>query len=442
LSRKSGRHDRLAGWGKKRREAEGAEAPSDDPPTAVKDRKKEEGPGVEAGPGRGGGFKGRPARQALITAAAFVMGALLALSVVRWDRVEDVLRRADRGISGLWHQDSAETGDNRPFLVNPLTGQRFKDGEINTAVAVVGGDGMLSRVAYISWSEGDGALEVFLLPPELVGKASGGEDLSLAASMRGHADNPVDFRYLVESITSRPLHYVLSLPLERLPALGEALELPPIEVQEDCEMFNPFTGAVERMRKGMVVRDRDRILAYLLAAGSPAGYRESTRRCIPYLPLAAEALREREEGELAGALSGTAGSFSLYPSPADDRERSAYLASLILAWSDGGGIKAFGAPRIEVLNGCGVVGAGMAFKTRLEERGYRVDDATRNAKKEGEDTNDFSYQASVVFVGGDDPLLEAYARYLALMFKIPRVQFKQEVDGLVIVVGSDLAAAL
>lgn len=81
------------------------------------------------------------------------------------------------------------------------------------------------------------------------------------------------------------------------------------------------------------------------------------------------------------------------------------------------------------------------MKGQLESRGFKVAEAGKNAKvmEGGQEYNDFSHQVSVVRYASSDPLAEAYARYLAMLFKIPRVERSEDAGGITIIVGSDLA---
>ncbi len=157
---------------------------------------------------------------------------------------------------------------------------------------------------------------------------------------------------------------------------------PTVRVSRDTEVYNPFTGAREKLTAGQELKDTDRILSYLLAEGSPDEYGERGERGAAYLPGLMEVLEGWTQADLAAALLAEAGTFQLTPSTSGQGESAGYLASLITAWAGGGGGDPvfFEAPEIEILNGCGVVGAGTGLKAQLESRGFKVAEAGKNAK--------------------------------------------------------------
>jgi len=388
---------------------------------------------------RGAGVRDRGKRMRLWLAllAAFLAGAVTGWTGWEWGWLENPLRKAGRAIAGIWEKETAE-GPELVFLEDPLTGRRIEGGAVNSSVAVLSDGGEVLFLAYLRWSQ-EGSLRVMLLPTDIKGISSRGEELSLASSLKAGEGNPAELRYLLEGVTGEALHYLFLLPVRQLPALGEALKLPPVRIEEGGEVMNPFTGARESLREGMVLRDSDRIVSYVMAWGVGDPYGKSIDRITSYLGDILAALRQMGDQGICGALIGAEGAWRIVPSSEDPGKTAELAASLIYAWSQEGTITCTGVPSIEILNGCGVVGAGTAFRRRLEARGFRVTESTRNAKVPGEDVNDFSYKASVVYVEGEDALTESYGKYIAQLFRIPRVEHRQGTGGLVIVVGSDLA---
>ncbi len=382
--------------------------------------------------------RGRP-RLWMALVLSFLLGAAVGWMGWKWGWLDAALREAERAVSTIWKEERADGVRDRRFMEHPLTGQEIEGGSINTAVAVLSDDNTVLFLAYLRWTEGE-ALRVMLLPTSIVGLSTKGEDLTIASALKAGGGNPTELRYLLEGLAGGAPHYLFLLPVMRLPALGEALELPVARVKADCEAMNPFTASRESLREGMLLRDRDRIISYVMAWGARDPYAESVDRISAYLQDLLLELRDKGIQALNEALLEASGAWEIAPAPPDSEKAAGYAASLLSAWAERDDVVFSGVPRIEILNGCGVVGAGTAFQRRLESRGFRVAEATRNAKVPGEDVNDFSYQSSVVFIGDGDALNEAYAQYIARLFRIPRVEYREGVADVVIVVGSDLAS--
>jgi hypothetical protein len=383
-------------------------------------------------------------RNILILIIALVIAATLALMVVfKWENVQDAAGWVGDKVSSLWENDNAGQSNSDLFLTNPLTGQDFQGGGINTLVAVVDEKNTINAIFYIGWNR-DGTIKFYWIPENLVGKTQDGNDMRLSQTLAEHPERPGELRYMIESLTGEPVQYVAVIPLKKLLLLAGDLEFPPLKVAVDTEVFNPFTSVREKLLAGQELKDMDRVLAYLLDEGIPNGYNEREKRGIPYLQEVLGNLSTWTQADLSAALLEEPGAFTLSPSASGEEERAAYLASLILAWSENtkaGGMY-LSIPEISILNGCGVVGAGNVLKGQLEARGFQVAEEGGNAKviMDGQEYNDFSHQTSVIYYNSQDPLAQAQAGYIAVLFSIPKVEYKEGGTGLTIIVGKDLAA--
>ena len=387
----------------------------------------------------------RRRRSGLAVVAALLLAAASLAAAWRWDSVKGAARWLEERARGSRADGKPPGGEGAgDFLVNPLTGQEIRDASINTLVCLTE-EGEVRALLRVSWAEG-AAAGCFILPEGIVGKDQDGTDLSLARALSAKGERTQSLRYMVEGLTGQPVHYVAAIPLKSLLILAEETGFPPVRVARDCEVLNPFTKARESLAAGQVLKDTDRVLAYLLAEGGPDEYAERCERGRAYLPEVLGELAGWPAEALSEALRNPAAPFQLSPAPSGEGGNADYLASLAAAWSRGSasGIAFYEAPRIEVLNGCGVVGAGSAAKAMLESRGYEVAEAGRNAKvvEGGQEFNDFSHQASTLRYAPEDPLVEAYAKYLAMLFKIPKVECCGEREGITLIVGSDLAVTL
>lgn len=384
----------------------------------------------------------RKRKRWVLVTLVVILAAAAVLAVLEGDRVKDAAGWFSDKISSIWEEDQGdrdETGNL--YLTNPVTGQGFQDEAVNTLVCV--DNNQILSVLLISLN-GNGSMKCYLIPEDIVGKSQAGNDLSLSQALTSSPERMTELRYMVESLTGQPVHYVTVFPLKKLLLLADGLEFPPIKMASDTDVFNLYNGNWEKLVAGQEIKDADRILSYLMALGDPEEYEQREQRTAAYLPELMPALATLTEEELAEALVIETGTFSLNPSTSGEQERADYLASLIAAWSEGfgEGCAYFSAPEIEILNGCGVVGAGNDMRTRLESRGFEVAESGKNAKiiADGQEVNDFSHQASVIRYNSSDPLAEAYARYIAMLYKIPQVEYAEGGRGITIIVGSDLAS--
>lgn len=370
--------------------------------------------------------------------------ALAVLMVFKWEGVKDAAGWVGDRISSIWENDDAGRDSGDLFLTNPLTGQEFQDDDINTLVTLVDDKNVIHALLYIGWNR-DGTIKFFWIPENIVGKTQNGNDIRFSQALVEHPDRPGELRYMIESLTGEPVQYVAVVPLKKLLLLAGNLDLPMVKVAGDTEVFNPFTSVREKLSAGQELKDMDRVFAYLLDEGDPNEYVERERRGIPYLQEVLGNLSSWPRADLSTTLLEEPGAFTLSPSASGEEERAAYLASLVSAWSES--IKSGGAyismPEITILNGCGVVGAGNNLKGLLEARGFQVAEASGNAKVvvDGQEYNDFSHQTSVIYYASQDPLTQAQAAYIALLFSIPKVEYKEGGKGITIIVGKDLAAS-
>ncbi len=179
-------------------------------------------------PGAPGGYrtaqrrdeKARKRRKTALTVlVVLLLAALAALAAWRWQDVKDAAREVGDGISGLWEDEQAgQEGKPDLFMINPLTGQQFQDSSINTLVCLTA-DKQVRSLLYVSRAQ-DGTMEYFFVPEDIVGKAQDGSDLSLSGALAASPERTVELRYMVESLTGQPVHYVVVLPLKSLPAAG------------------------------------------------------------------------------------------------------------------------------------------------------------------------------------------------------------------------------
>jgi anionic cell wall polymer biosynthesis LytR-Cps2A-Psr (LCP) family protein len=379
----------------------------------------------------------------IFTIVLAIVATLAVLMVIKWENVKDAAGWVGDKISSLWESDNTEQSNSEVFLTNPLTGQDFQGDGINTLVAMVDDNNVIHALFYVGWNK-DGTIKFYWIPENLVGKTQNGNDMRLSQALAEHPDRPSELRYMIESLTGEPVQYVAVIPLRKFLLLAGDLDLPSVKVSSDTEVFNPFTSVREKLLAGQELKDMDRVLAYLLDEVAANGHSERERRGIPYLQEVLENLSSWTQADLSAALLEEPGAFTLSPSASGEEERAAYLASLISAWSENlkaGGIY-LSIPEISILNGCGVVGAGNALKGQLEARGFQVAEAGGNAKVviDGQEYNDFSHQTSVIYYNSQDPLAQAQASYIAVLFSIPKVEFKEGGTGITIIVGKDLAA--
>lgn len=373
-----------------------------------------------------------------------VATALVVLMVFKWESVKEAADWTGDKISSIWENDDAGRNNSELFLTNPLTGQEFQGDGINTLVAVVDDKDVIHALIYIGWSR-EGTIKFYWIPENLVGKTQNGNDLRLSQALAEHSNRPGELRYMIESLTGEPVQYVAVVPLKKLLLLAGDMDLPPVKVVSDTEVYNPFTLVREKLSAGQELKDMDRVLAYLLDEGDPNEYAERKRRGILYLQEVLGSLSSWPRDDISTALLKEPGAFTLSPSASAEEERAAYLASLVSAWSES--IKSAGEylsiPEITILNGCGVVGAGNNLKVQLEARGFQVAEASGNAKVviDGQEYNDFSHQASMIYYTSQDPLAQAQAAYIAVLFSIPKVEHKEGGKGITIIVGKDLAAS-
>lgn len=390
--------------------------------------------------------KGISRKRLIIALGLLLLASFLSLFLIfDWMSFrEDVVTAAgwvSKKVSGLWSRDGeARQGADTIFFFNPDTGKEYEGEEVNTLIALVDEKGLIHLLLYVSYSRGDGITTFYWLPEEMVGKASGGRDLRFSEPLLSAARGISDLRYMVESLTGGDLHYLLFIDLNDFLKLAEVLEFPDVVVREEMEVYNPVTGARDKFLSGQELRGRDRVLAYLLAEQDPEEYWRRVDRGETYLEELFSTISARGQGWIEEKLTREGDRWSLIPSPRGAEERAHYLAALILSWarSDRRYLRV---PNIEILNGCGLPGAGYRFKDRLEARGLLVVEAGKNAKSviNGQEQNDFSHQTSIILYRDHDRLVEAFAMYLALIFNIPEVRYEEgPPENLSVIVGSDL----
>ncbi len=101
----------------------------------------------------------------------------------KWGWAEDALRGAGRAVAGIWKGEERSREPDRPFLQNPLTGQRIEGSDVNASLAVLSDDDTVLFLAYMRWS-GEEPLRAMIIPPAITGLSTRGEDLMLAASLK------------------------------------------------------------------------------------------------------------------------------------------------------------------------------------------------------------------------------------------------------------------
>ncbi len=373
---------------------------------------------------------------AIALVVILLIGGLAALTVLEWNWINDK-------VTSLWEDEKpVEAQEAHLFLTNPTTGQEYQDETINTVIGLTDDNGVIHGIVEIGWNR-DGTINMYWISEGLVGKSQDGKDLSLSDALGGNIEHPGELRYIIERITGQTAHYVAVLPIKKALFLFEGLEFPPVEVFSDTQINNIYTQAREKVAAGRTIKDMDRVISYLLDEGGADEYYERVRRSQPYLEEAFSGIAGLSQEDLSAVLEEAPGTFTLSPSGSGEEGRNEYFASLLSAWSDGmvKGSRTVTLPDITILNGCGVVGAGSNLRNLLEGRGFMVADSGGNAKVvvDGQEYNDFSHQTSVLYYGTSDPLKKALAEYVAQLFGIPKVEFKESPDEITIVVGNDLA---
>ncbi len=387
--------------------------------------------------------------QLIILLGTIITVSFLIFACVWWpgfrERIYRPFKWIGERVSSLWssHEKPPRPVDEILFI-NPINGQEHEGKWINTLSVIKDNQGVVHALLYISYDREEGSTSFFWIPEGIKGKSSEGKDISLAEAIRASGGKLTTLRNLVESMVGEKIHYIVLIDLMDLPEIYERVGAPGMIVEAKTEVYNPFTGEKEKMYEGQNLRDKSSVLSYLLAEGEPGKYKARVDRGSRYLLEMLKKFAEKEETEIKGALEDIAPMISLTPAPGEDSEKARYLGAMVYAWGyqASEGINCLSVPEIEILNGCGIPGAGLRVKERFEAKGFEVSEAGKNAKviQDGREVNDFSHKKSMIIIHSQDKLIQAYARYLAVIFSIPEVEYAEGEPGKIkVIVGSDLA---
>ncbi len=394
--------------------------------------------------------KKRKRRILLITVTVSILAiAFLVFVSIQWPnfghKLYQPFKWMGEKVSSLWTSDEKPiTPIDDIFFHNPINGQEYEGRWINTLSVIKDGENKIHALLYTSFDREDNSTTFFWIPEGVKGKSSDGKDLTLAESLRASGGKLTNLRTMVESMVGEKIHFIIIVDLADLTSIAERLMLPAMIVENKVEVYNPFTGEEQKMYEGQNLKDKESLLAYLLAEREPNQYRARVSRGSSYFPEMFKKLREKDDEKVREELMEISSMISLTPSPKDDSEKAHYLTAMINAWGHKAdeGIGCLSVPEIEILNGCGTPGAGLQMKERFEAKGFEVAEAGKNAKilQDGREVNDFSYDKSVIVFHSQERLIESYTRYLAVIFSIGRIEYREGDPGkITMIVGSDLA---
>ena len=372
-------------------------------------------------------------RRRLLAAAAAVVAIVLTVGAA-WDiPYINAARKTASWLNEKLRGDREGGGAAEPrylFLTHPQTG-KVLSGEVSVLWGIYpeeGGRNSLVSLCLVSCDVEAGRASLFFVPEVTVAyNARGGRtDLRRVLQEEGSEDI---LRSTVQNMTGASVDYLVLCSFRRAVETLQELELPPLTLREDATFTDPLTGNTQRLFAGQKIGDADRLLFYLLATDRGEAwdaYYARRERAEDYLPVALEVLCSRGEDCFPGERLRSDGELRLIPGAPSHEKDALYLASMLQAAVDLGreSLTCRAAPRVEVLNGCGVPELGKKVGERLSSLGVPLAGTGGNAKTlvNGEEVNDFGYQKSVIVCRSAEPRVAAYAAYLGVLLSIGEVK--------------------
>jgi hypothetical protein len=356
---------------------------------------------------------------------------------------------------GVWLGDkiSGETSDKEPapgylFLTHPQNSKTLP-GDVSTLLLICKGDSgnasqkIVMYLALFTYGTELGEGEVFLIPETTVAYNTSNQKVALSQALKEQGGLDL-IRSTVSNMTGLDVDYVITVGFWEAMGAAQNLGLPSIVLRKEVALPNPTNGDVSHLAEGQEIGDTDRLLSYLMASDLKDTRDARLERAKSYLPEMFNALRGRGQAQLEEGLSSLDMADLLVPGTGVVGGDSAYVASMILAFSGLGENKLVisAAPEVEVVNGCGVPDLGKKVGDKLVSLGVAVSGTAGNAKVtvNGEEVNDFSHQVSSIMYRSQERRIEAYARYLGVLMSIGDIKYEPGPGpDVVLVAGKDQA---